>query len=119
MQFRGEALHSPSPYSQSNASCVCRTRVREGLTSVISSVYIAGEKSSARSVYIADLLLITPIIVTSSCLWSAGMECLFCGKTVGPLRELIDSDFCCEAHRKRYHQVVKRNLDHVLQFEVP
>jgi hypothetical protein len=47
------------------------------------------------------------------------MECLFCGKTVGPLRELIDSDFCCEAHRKRYHQVVKRNLDSVLQFEVP
>ena len=38
------------------------------------------------------------------------MGCLFCGKEIGPFRQLRDSEFCSSVHRKRYGERLGRAL---------
>ena len=39
------------------------------------------------------------------------MGCLYCGKEIGPFRQLRDSEFCSSVHRKRYGERLGRALD--------
>ena len=41
------------------------------------------------------------------------MRCQFCGKNLWPLRGLFDEDFCSKDHRQRYHERVRKALDHL------
>ncbi|MCC7175420.1 MAG: hypothetical protein IT159_09515 [Bryobacterales bacterium] len=36
------------------------------------------------------------------------MQCLYCGKPLGLLRELADGEFCSREHRQRYRTITKR-----------
>lgn len=38
------------------------------------------------------------------------MACLFCRKKIGPLRKLVDANFCCADHRKKYRAHSARSL---------
>ncbi|MBZ5593331.1 MAG: hypothetical protein LAP39_13905 [Acidobacteriia bacterium] len=41
------------------------------------------------------------------------MRCQFCGKNLWPLRGLFDEDFCSKDHRQRYHERVRKALEHL------
>ena len=41
------------------------------------------------------------------------MRCQYCGKNLWPLRGLFDEDFCSRDHRQRYHERVRKALDHL------
>jgi len=45
------------------------------------------------------------------------MRCLYCGKPLGFLRELTDSEFCCNQHRERYAKLTKAALARLLPQE--
>src|SRR5690242_12256302 len=41
------------------------------------------------------------------------VRCQYCGKNLWPLRGLFDEDFCSRDHRQRYHERVRKALDHL------
>ncbi len=41
------------------------------------------------------------------------MRCQYCGKNLWPLRGLFDEDFCSRDHRQRYHERVRKALEHL------
>jgi len=41
------------------------------------------------------------------------VRCQFCGKNLWPLRGLFDEDFCSKDHRQRYHERVRKALEHL------
>lgn len=41
------------------------------------------------------------------------MRCQYCGKNLWPLRGLFDEDFCSRDHRQRYHERVRKALEHM------
>jgi len=41
------------------------------------------------------------------------VRCQYCGKNLWPLRGLFDEDFCSKDHRQRYHERVRKALDHL------
>ena len=38
------------------------------------------------------------------------VECLYCGKGIGPIRQLRDAEFCSDAHRKKYLERYRREV---------
>ena len=46
------------------------------------------------------------------------MRCQYCGKNLWPLRGLFDEDFCSRDHRQRYHERVRKALEHLPKGEV-
>jgi len=45
------------------------------------------------------------------------LRCQYCGKNLWPLRGLFDEDFCSRDHRQRYHERVRRALEHLPKTE--
>lgn len=45
------------------------------------------------------------------------MRCQYCGKNLWPLRGLFDEDFCSRDHRQRYHERVRKALEHLPKFQ--
>ena len=45
------------------------------------------------------------------------MRCQYCGKNLWPLRGLFDEDFCSRDHRQRYHERVRKALEHLPKTE--
>ncbi len=45
------------------------------------------------------------------------MRCQYCGKNLWPLRGLFDEDFCSRDHRQRYHERVRKALEHLPRTE--
>ncbi len=43
------------------------------------------------------------------------MQCLYCGKPLGLLRELADSEFCSRDHRHKYRSLTKRAFSRLMQ----
>jgi len=43
------------------------------------------------------------------------MQCLYCGKPLGLLRELADGEFCSGDHRQRYRSLTKRAFGRLMQ----
>ena len=43
------------------------------------------------------------------------MQCLYCGKPLGLLRELADGEFCSGDHRTRYRNLTKRAFGRLMQ----
>ena len=41
------------------------------------------------------------------------VRCQYCGKNLWPLRGLFDEDFCSRDHRQRYHERVRKALEHL------
>jgi len=41
------------------------------------------------------------------------VRCQYCGKNLWPLRGLFDEDFCSRDHRQRYHERVRKALEHM------
>src|SRR5271169_6350867 len=41
------------------------------------------------------------------------LRCQYCGKNLWPLRGLFDEDFCSRDHRQRYHERVRKALEHL------
>src|SRR5215467_8326458 len=41
------------------------------------------------------------------------VRCQYCGKNLWPLRGLFDEDFCSKDHRQRYHERVRKALEHL------
>ncbi|HXI40502.1 MAG TPA: hypothetical protein VNH83_11010, partial [Bryobacteraceae bacterium] len=46
------------------------------------------------------------------------MRCQYCGKNLWPLRGLFDEDFCSRDHRQRYHERVRKALEHLPKGQV-
>ena len=47
------------------------------------------------------------------------MKCHYCGKEVWLVRHLLDGDFCSPAHRKKYHERLRRSLESLPGHEGP
>ena len=47
------------------------------------------------------------------------MKCHYCGKEVWLVRHLLDGDFCSPAHRKKYHDRLRRSLESLPSEEGP
>jgi hypothetical protein len=47
------------------------------------------------------------------------VKCHYCGKEVWLVRHLLDGDFCSPAHRKQYHDRLRRSLRQLPQAEGP
>jgi hypothetical protein len=47
------------------------------------------------------------------------LGCLYCGKEIGPIRHLRDSEFCSSVHRKRYRERLGKALDRIAKPEPP
>ena len=47
------------------------------------------------------------------------MKCHYCGKEVWLVRHLLDGDFCSPAHRKKYHERLRRALDQLPTVDGP
>jgi hypothetical protein len=47
------------------------------------------------------------------------VACLYCGKEIGPFRQLRDSEFCSSAHRKRYEERLGRVLGQIAAVQDP
>ncbi len=45
------------------------------------------------------------------------LRCQYCGKNLWPLRGLFDEDFCSRDHRQRYHERVRKALEHLPKTE--
>ena len=41
------------------------------------------------------------------------VRCQYCGKNLWPLRGLFDEDFCSKDHRQRYHERVRKAMEHL------
>src|SRR5689334_14990577 len=50
---------------------------------------------------------------------AAGLKCHYCGKEVWLVRHLLDGDFCSPAHRKKYHERLRRSLENLPREEGP
>src|SRR5579859_7669698 len=46
------------------------------------------------------------------------VRCQYCGKNLWPLRGLFDEDFCSRDHRQRYHERVRKALEHLPKGQV-
>ncbi len=46
------------------------------------------------------------------------VRCQYCGKNLWPLRGLFDEDFCSRDHRQRYHERVRKALEHLPKDQV-
>ena len=47
------------------------------------------------------------------------MQCLYCGKGIGPIRQLRDLEFCSDAHRDQFRERYRQRLYEVLAPEPP